>query len=269
MTAKVGESTVGTFSFPGNRAACVCLHGFTASAGQFRALGSRLAERGIASTGILLPGHGTSVEDLERTSWTDWTEAALAEFDRLHRDYEKVFVAGLSMGGILAAYVAARRPVAGLVTLAAPIWLADRKIPLLPVARMFMRYSPADTEEVRMGLAGKPPREAGDLTGPSERFPWVNYTRIPLRAVGQLLQLIRETRDLLPRITAPALIVQAKDDTTVKPKSAVYIYDHIGSTQKELVWIPEGGHVIVSGPAAEAVRAKVMAFIEAICGGCA
>lgn len=262
-TVKIDPTALGTFNFPGRKAACLCLHGFTASPGQFRALGEALAERGVASSGILLPGHGVSVRDFEAVSWTDWTDAALDEFDRLHREYAKVFTVGLSMGGILAAFVASRRPVAGLITMAAPIWLADPLIPLVPVVKHFMRYTPAHTEEVRMGRAGKPAVQA-DLTGPTERFPWMNYTRIPLRSVGELLAVIRATRDRLGDITAPALIIQAKDDTTVKPKSAVYIYDHIGSKEKELVWLAEGGHVIVTGPAAQEARAKVLSFVEAV-----
>ena len=59
----VGEGHVGV----------VCVHGFTGTPYEMRYLGDRLAGAGYHVHGLLLPGHGTRVEDLEQTRWTDWT----------------------------------------------------------------------------------------------------------------------------------------------------------------------------------------------------
>ena len=52
----------------------VCVHGLTGTPFEMRYLGEQLAHAGFAVHGPLLPGHGTSVDELSRTHWHDWTE---------------------------------------------------------------------------------------------------------------------------------------------------------------------------------------------------
>ncbi len=63
-----------------------------------------------------LPGHGTTVEDMNTTSWADWTAEVEAAYERLADRCEHVVVMGLSMGGTLTAWIGAEHPdIAGLV----------------------------------------------------------------------------------------------------------------------------------------------------------
>ena len=76
--------------------AVVCVHSFTGTPYEMRYLGERLADGGFHVRGVLLPGHGTSPEDLDRTTWHDWTGAVEAAFDELRTDFERVAVVGQS-----------------------------------------------------------------------------------------------------------------------------------------------------------------------------
>ena len=81
-----------------------------------RPLAEALAAAGYSVELPLLPGHGTSVEDLIPTRWSDWSAAAEAAYAELAARCEQVVVAGLSMGGSLAIWLAERHPeIAGLV----------------------------------------------------------------------------------------------------------------------------------------------------------
>src|SRR4029077_21197105 len=77
---------------------CLLLHGLTGTPYEMRDLGEALAAAGVSVSCPLLPGHGTDVRDLARTTWRDWEAAALAEFDALGPKSGSRFVCGLSMG---------------------------------------------------------------------------------------------------------------------------------------------------------------------------
>jgi len=55
------------FDLVGGDVGVVCIHGFTGSPYEMRYLGEALARAGRTVRNLLLPGHGTSVDDLERT----------------------------------------------------------------------------------------------------------------------------------------------------------------------------------------------------------
>ncbi|RYG65174.1 esterase, partial [bacterium] len=52
----------------------VLVHGFTGTPYEVRYLGDRLVEAGYTVRGLRLPGHGTSIADLDRTRWEDWAD---------------------------------------------------------------------------------------------------------------------------------------------------------------------------------------------------
>ena len=73
------------------------------------------AAAGFAVELPLLPGHGTTVEEMKATRWTDWTGEVEAAYQRLSARADKVVVAGLSMGGSLTLWTALQHPeVAGI-----------------------------------------------------------------------------------------------------------------------------------------------------------
>ena len=64
-----------------------------------------------------LPGHGTTWQECNQTSWTDWYAELDEAFSMLSARCEQVFLAGLSMGGSLSLRLAEQHgaAVSGLV----------------------------------------------------------------------------------------------------------------------------------------------------------
>src|SRR4051812_37684120 len=83
------------------RGAVLLLHGFTGSPWEVRPLGESLAARGYHAFAPRLPGHGTSPEAMLYVTHLDWEREAERALHALQR-FERVFVAGLSMGSLLA-----------------------------------------------------------------------------------------------------------------------------------------------------------------------
>src|SRR4051794_24366709 len=92
------------------------LHGFTGNPSSMRGLAETLAAEGLHVELPRLPGHGTTIDDMVTTGWSDWTAAVDAAYERLAARSGKVVLTGLSMGGSLALWAGLQhREVAGLV----------------------------------------------------------------------------------------------------------------------------------------------------------
>jgi carboxylesterase len=87
-----------------------------------RGLAQAFAAAGFAVELPRLPGHGTTVDDMLTTTWADWSWCAERAFDELAARCDRVVVAGLSMGGSLAVWLAAHHPeIAGVVAVNAAV----------------------------------------------------------------------------------------------------------------------------------------------------
>lgn len=235
------------FLLPGDRTGCLLLHGFTSTPAEVRPLGEALHEAGYTVYAPLLPGHGTTPEDLLGVKCRDWIEGAQQGLNYLKRQCSSVIVIGHSMGGLLALQLAARNRVKGVVTIAAALVPANRLIRLARFVKYFVPY-----------------REAEKGNHPPEVQKYLlHYPRFPIAAVAELHTLTIQTKAVLPHITAPALIIQTRDDKTVRPESAEVIFNKISSRKKECFWMDEGTHNIpVMPPYNELVFAKVVEFIS-------
>ncbi|MCW5891269.1 MAG: alpha/beta fold hydrolase [bacterium] len=221
-----------------------------------RPLGEALAAAGFPVVAPALAGHGTEVADLARTGWPDWLASAEAALAALRAEVPRVAVAGLSMGGLLALVLAARRPhdVAALVLAAPALRLADRRIGLLPWAA---RIPPLRR---RLGLI--PKRGGRDIADPDARAASRAYDAAPLDAVLALLALRREARRALPRVTQPVLLLQGRLDRTVPASVEALVRRRLGSRRLETATLEHSGHVLTE----DVDRARVGALVTDFLG---
>ncbi len=230
------------------------IHGFTGSPPEMRLIGEYLHARGITVSGPLLPGHGSTIEEMNRCRWTDWTghvEQALAD---LQARCEAVFVGGLSMGALLTLHLAARQPgLSGIVLYSPATIVADRRIYLTPLLKHVIRVLPGSDET--------------DLTDPEAETRIWHYPDNPLPAAHELLKLIRHVRRLLPTITCPALIIYSTRDRAIHPRSARYTYDRLGSQEKKLITLHNSGHCLTVDSEWKRVAEETYRFIQEYGGG--
>ena len=236
---------------PGGRAAVLCLHGLTGTPWEVRAPAEALASVGFRCVGPVLPGHVSRWEELAQTPRSAWVDAALEAFDNLAQGHDRVYVLGLSMGGLLALLVAARRPVAGAVIMAAPLRLS------LYVEVGVRILHPFVSSVVRV------PR----IRDPQAREQHPGYRRMPLKAVRQFLALQREVESELPSVTGPAQLIYSHGDPTAPAWNAQRIRARLRSDQVEIIYLGDSGHVITVDREALQVREHVVAFLERTEGG--
>lgn len=218
-----------SFFFKGtNEKAVLLLHGHTGAPSEMRLLGEYLNSKGFTVKCVLLPGHGTTPEDLNETTTDDWYAEAERVCCELLSSHSKVMVAGLSMGGLLTIRMASQLPIERAAILAAPIYLQDKRVPLFPILKYFIKYLPKQKRNYH---------EAAKYN--------VAYDKMPTKPIGSILQMIKTAKaEYIPKIEIPCLIMQSKIEHTVAPKSAQYIYDNIKSKVKKLVWFEHCGHIL-------------------------
>jgi len=217
------------FAFDRGPIGCVLLHGFTAAPKEMRPLGEYLAARHYTVRGVRYAGHGTSPQDLARTTWREWVASAEAAVAELRERCAQVWSIGLSLGGLISLHLAEQHLVDGVCAMAPAIFPPDRRMAMARLLAPFMRYA-------RKDLA--------DLHDPIALAEHADYELFPTRAVAELNALMRHTRRRLTQIDAPLLLIFARHDRVVSLDTLDYIWPRVRSTNKARLILERGGHIV-------------------------
>ena len=152
----------------------------------------------------------------------------------LKNNVDHLYVMGLSMGGVLSLITAANYPVDGVVAMSTPFSLPEDW-------RMnFIKILPFFVSEVSKG---KSDWQDKDLSRDH-----ISYPKYPTRSIVELKDLITVMHQSLADIKIPVLLMQSRKDKTVDEKAIRSIYDGLSSTDKEILWVENSGHVITREP---------------------
>jgi carboxylesterase len=189
---------------PGGPVGVLLSHGFTGTTQSMRPWAEHLAAAGFTVKAPRLPGHGTSVKDMNTTRFEDWYGEVERAFDDLRGRCSTVFAMGLSMGGALVLRLAEQRPdqVAGLVVVNAAIGSERRDVKLLPLLKWFVPTFPGIASDIK-----KP--------GVTE----LAYPKVPLKAAASMIAAGPVIAGDLAKITCPVLMYRSVDDHVVEPIS--------------------------------------------------
>ena len=201
------------------------LHGLTGSTQSVAGLGAALEAAGFDVEAPMLPGHGTSPEDLAGCGWSDWTAAAEQAYRRLPAP---VLAVGLSMGGALAAGVAAAHPEVRGLAVVNP--LVD------PPAPAFLDTLQAFLDAGERFLPGI----GSDINDPGEKEE--AYDRLPVAALLSMGRGLHDLRPRLAEIRCPVLILTARHDHVVPAVSSDVLAEAV-SGPVERVWLEHSAHV--------------------------
>lgn len=230
------------------RVGVLLVHGLNGSRRDLEEMTQLLRTKGYRAENILLPGHGTHVRDMLGLGWLEWTEAVNRELALLKEDCDLVFLIGHSLGGALCLHAAAHEPVAGIITMCAPIHMRPWLRPVISLAKHVTPLLPTLREDVRDPQARK-------------LYTRDVYRWTPMAPVESLLLFLPHLRLELPQVTAPVLIMAARYDHVVPARDSREIYRLIGSQEKHLVTFHRSYHVIMKDHDKEEVFARTLAFL--------
>ncbi len=228
------------------------LHGFTGNPQSMRPLAEALAAAGFTVDLPLLPGHGTSVEDLIPTRWEDWSGAAEAAFAGLAARCDAVAVAGLSVGGALTCWLAERHPDICGIALINP--MID---PPSPETREMGRTLLAEGIETIDGVGSDIAKD-----GPVESA----YPGLPLAPALSLAEGLDGMVAALGTIACPTLLLSSRVDHVVDPVSGDVVERSVGGPV-ERVHLERSYHVATLDWDAPLVEERIVAFADRVLGG--
>jgi len=211
-----------------SRIGIVLVHGFTSTPSVMRPWAEFLNTHGYSVRVPLLPGHGTSIEDLETVTWRHWPDEIETHLVSLLEECEKVFLFGFSMGGAASLHVAARYQsrITGLVLVNPMIHRKGAWPTAIKYASRFIKsFGTAGSDIKRLDV-----------------IQW-KYDRTPLKAAHQLLLLLESVRPLLPKINSPLLLIRSATDHTLPATNSEIIISEIGSPVKQQVTLHNSYHV--------------------------
>lgn len=235
------------YSRPGDGVGVLLCHGFTGTPRSMRPWAEHLAAAGLSVDLPLLPGHGTSWQDMAATTSAEWLAAVESALLRMHEVCGTVFVMGLSMGGTLALRLTQLHPdkVRGAVVVNPSLAVEN---PLLLVARLLaplVPTTPAVGEDIKKPGVGEG-----------------SYEKVPTAAAATLPKLWRETKRDMAAITAPLLVYRSPQDHVVGPRSLRILTSRAVNARLRVHSLDDSYHVATLDHDASTIFDGSLAFVR-------
>lgn len=249
----------------GNKRAVLLLHGLTGHPYEMKFFGKFLSKHGFDVYCPVLPGHCCGVNDVKESTWTQWLDFALVEYDFLKGKYEEVYASGLCLGAVLACALGeARKDISGICGLSTTLFLDGWEMPwykfLIPfglstVIRFFYVFPETGSYGIKNErISRKIAATAKDNSSLLDCIPMVSFC--------ELFKIARHTMKKASAIEAPMILFHSEEDNLTSVKSAEFMYKNISSKIKKIVKLDNCYHVITLDNEKEQVAQKAMEFFK-------
>jgi carboxylesterase len=251
-------------------AAVLLLHGLCANPLEMQPVARVLERDGYTVTNPLINGLGLDGDsmhtDWRSGSFEQWIAEAEHHLLALKQRHERVAVAGLCIGAVLALALAARTKVDAAVLISPTLffdgWNVSPWRRFLPLAYMpFIRQRMSFAERAPYGVKNERLRRWLEQAMRSEGVSAAGAARLPAASLYEAERLIAHVKPLLPRLQTPALVMHALEDDVASPRSAHLLADQLGRTPR-VEWYENSYHMLTLDNEREAVCASARRFIH-------
>lgn len=248
------------------RALILLGHGAGEHSGRYADLAASFTGRGYVVAALDHHGHGRSAGQL---GYADSFENYLSDLDSFQRSMVgqfaelPVFLLGHSMGGLIAAlYLLRRQQVFNGAILSGP--LIETELQPGAVQTLLIRI----LAEVLPRLGVLKLDASGVSRDPEvvQHYvddPLVFHGKMSVRMLRELFVGMKKIRMDASGITLPIMILHGEQDVMAAPKGSRFLYDSVGSEDKNLKIYPDLYHEIFNEPERAEVLADVLAWCDA------
>lgn len=246
------------------RAVVVAVHGLTEHSGRYSNLVNYLLPQGYAVYMHDLRGHGQShgrAGYVERFSYYLKDLKLFLELVAPKQPGRPVFLLGQSMGGAIAtAYAAEWTDGLSGVILSAPALTPGNSISRLAIflAPLLSRMAPK-LGVTKLDINGLSQDKA--VVAAFDRDPLAYHGRISARLGAELLSVMSQLPERVPRIEVPTLIMHGSDDSLSNPQGSQHVYGLISSVDKTLTFYDGFYHELFNEPGRDQVLADLGAWL--------
>ena len=229
------------------------IHGFSSTTYELKEMSEFLANKKYHVVLNNLPGHGTNIEDCNKTKYKDWLDYSTIELAKLCAKSNEVFIIGCSMGGVIALYLASKFPITGLI-----------------VGGVVLKFKlHFNTNYLNRFLCRILKTREKKLTFPKDIRDTINfygYQSYPLIALEEFRKMNVFVKKKLYKITCPILIIHSHNDQVSIKDNINIINESINSTDKKLLEVNKAHHNLFdNNPDSELILKTCQEFIKQIC----
>ncbi|MCP4137561.1 MAG: alpha/beta fold hydrolase [bacterium] len=230
--------------------AVLFIHGLGGSPFELKYVAGQLHKAGFTVLAPCLDGHGKTVDELKKATWTEWCSTVEKSYNELKQESDSVFIAGSCMGALLALYMSTKLEVSGLSLMSTTLFYDGWNLPwyrvLLPLAylppfRHFMSFE----EKYPYGIKNDELRTQFQtfMDNKNKQSSAASFD-LPMVSMYEVSKLIKATKKAIPGIETPTLILHALEDDTASIKNANYIEKKIKSQKVRKVFLDDSYHII-------------------------
>ncbi|ETV86881.1 hypothetical protein H257_01925 [Aphanomyces astaci] len=236
----------------------ICLHGIYAHSGGLTLLYENLLNRGYVVGALDFRGFGRSAGRFGYIDvFSNYVDDVLAflEATRVQFPGQKVFVIGISMGGLVLLHTLLRARhglIDGAVLHAPPVLLADGVRPpaiVETVCRVLVKVLPKLPAIPTHGAARANSNEVASAVEASKQLDDLFYKgRLRLGTALNMLQATLDIQTQYHKIDTPFVLIHGDNDRVCAYAGSKRLFAAAASTDKQLITIPQGEHNLLKEP---------------------
>ena len=223
--------------------AILIIHGFAGGTYDEEELANYLElNKGFDVFQFTLPGHEKNLSKIDRNEWLKRSEEQVEWL--IKNGYNKIYLIGHSMGGVIATYLASKYKEIKKLVLAAPAF----------------QYLNVIKDDLNIGKSLKiAPKVIKDY-GSDEVI--ARMLKLNVTVLKEFVEFVKENYDYPKYITCPTLILQGDNDSLVPISSSEYVYDNVKSKNKKLIILEDVTHDIFRDINKEKIFKLVEEFLK-------
>ncbi|MDA8197186.1 MAG: alpha/beta fold hydrolase [Actinomycetota bacterium] len=225
------------------------IHGFTGSPQTLYPQYIRAAKEGYSFEVPQLPGHGTTIEDMVVTRFSDYVERVIQVADELIAKHGSIFVVGISMGGALSIDLALKRP--------------SQVRAMVLINPLIAPPAPSFLEMIDQGIeAGIEifPAVGSDIKDPE--VTEASYGGSPLRTAKSMFEAVIELAPQVEKLEMPILLYNSIDDHVVSPDSGELLVEKCKNLEQ--VVLKNSFHVATLDFDKEIINDGMISFFDSL-----
>lgn len=225
------------------------IHGFGGSPAELRPLAEMLLSDGWHTRGMLLPGFGPDIENLDSVGLNEWVVSAKGEWTEIANHYHPSVLLGYSMGAAVSIQLAKFLSPDSLI-LVAPYWYSPPIVPfstsiLKHIIRRIHPFRFANLNDARVRNYLRQLLPGTDLDDQRIQQLIRNELTIRLSTMDDVFRLGKMAYRDIASVNSPTLVIQGKNDKVVAPAKTRKLSQRISARLKTYVEIP-AGHELLS-----------------------
>jgi carboxylesterase len=245
------------------------LHGLSGSPVELHHLARCLRQSGFAVHIPAIPGYGfgTRADPFDTGTWEQWAAYGCGALDILSERHERIYLAGLCIGAVLALRLAMERPklLSALslisITLEHDGWATPwyRRAVRLACHTPLRRHAKLH-ERFPYGLKNERLRERVARAMKTEGSSAAGAEFLPLSGMHQAYRLIETVQRDIRRVVTPSLILHAIDDDVASTRSAEFVARHIQTSEVRTILYRDSYHILTMDNDRDAVADETIGF---------